>query len=101
MWGAVDGERDVVERVVQKRRDTRASLKLLNCLHFKWPVDPEGIVSDGLSSYGSALPVVDREDVHRRGRLSEHGRSENSHPPILRANERCRGSSLEYLPNDS
>jgi len=54
LWRAVDDEGEVLDVVVQKRRDHEAALKLLKRLLRNQPVEPEVIVTDGLASYGSA-----------------------------------------------
>jgi len=82
LWRAVDDEGEVLDLVVQKRRDTRAAFKLLKQLLRSQPVEPESIVTDGLASYGSALRALGREGVCRPGRLRENNRAENSHLPI-------------------
>ena len=91
LWRAVDDEGEVLDIVVQKRRDTGAALKLLKQLLRSQPVDPESIVTDGLPSYGSALRVLGREGVHRPGRLRENNRAENSHLPIRRRERKMLG----------
>jgi putative transposase len=84
LWRAVDDEGEVLDLVVQRRRDTEAALKLLKRLLRNQPVDPEIIVTDGLASYVSALTALDLEHLHRPGRLRENNRAENSHLPIRR-----------------
>ena len=78
LWRAVDDEGEVLDIVVQKRRDTRAALKLLKQLLRSQPVEPESIVTDGLASYGSALRVLGREQIHRPGRLSRRAGAKRS-----------------------
>jgi putative transposase len=91
LWRAVDDEGEVLDIVVQKRRDTRAALKLLKQLLRSQPVEPEPIVTDGLASYGAALRVLGREEVHRPGRQRENNRAENSHLPIRRRERKMLG----------
>ena len=55
LWRAVDDEGEVLDLVVQKRRDTHSALKLLKRFLRNQGVEPESIVTDGLASYGSAL----------------------------------------------
>jgi putative transposase len=54
----------VLDIVIQKRRDTRAALKLLKQLlpsqPASRPVEPESIVTDGLASSSSALRLLGR-----------------------------------------
>src|ERR1019366_4529370 len=55
LWRAVDDEGEVLDLVMQRERDTGAALKLLRRLFRNQPVEPTAIVTDGLTSYGSAL----------------------------------------------
>jgi len=84
LWRAVDDEGEVLDLVVQKRRDTDAALKLLRRLLRNQPVEPEAIVTDGLQSYPAALDRLGLRHLHRPGRLRENNRAENSHLPIRR-----------------
>ena len=84
LWRAVDDEGEVLDVVVQKRRDHAAALRLLKRLLRNQPVEPTCIVTDGLTSYGSALRELGLEKLHRPGRLRENNRAENSHLPIRR-----------------
>ena len=84
LWRAVDDEGEVLDLVVQRRRDTEAALRLLKRLLHHQPVEPEMITTDGLASYGAALDQLDLRHLHRPGRLRENNRVENSHLPIRR-----------------
>jgi putative transposase len=84
LWRAVDDEGEVLDVVVQKRRDHHAALTLLKRLLRNQPIEPQAIVTDGLASYGSALRELGLERLHRPGRLRENNRAENSHLPIRR-----------------
>lgn len=84
VWRAVDDEGEVLDVVVQKRRDHDAALTLLKRLLRNQPIEPEAIVTDGLASYGSALREIGLDRIHRLGRLRENNRAENSHLPIRR-----------------
>jgi transposase-like protein len=55
------------------------------------PVEPIAIVTDGLTSYGSALRELGLQHLHRPGRLRENNRAENSHLPIRRHERQQRG----------
>ena len=74
LWRAVDDEGEVLDLVVQKRRDTCAALTLLKRLLRNQHVEPESIVTDGLASYGCALKLLRLQDCHRPGRLREQPR---------------------------
>ncbi len=84
MWRAVDKEGEVLDVLVQKRRDKRAALKLLRKLLKNQGVPPEQIITDGLPSYGAALKALGCRRKHRPGRLRENNRAENSHLPVRR-----------------
>ena len=84
LWRAVDDEGEVLDLVVQRRRDTEAALVLLKRLLRNQPGDPERIVTDGLGSYPAALAQLGLRHLHSPGRLRENNRAENSHLPIRR-----------------
>ena len=84
LWRAVDDEGEVLDLVVQRRRDTDAALRLLKRLLQNQPVEPERIVTDGLRSYPAALEQLGLGHLHSPGRLRENNRAENSHLPIRR-----------------
>ncbi|WP_312736545.1 IS6 family transposase [Brevundimonas sp.] len=91
LWRAVDDEGEVLDIVVQRRRDNEAALKLLGRLLRNQPVEPESITTDGLASYGSALRELGLKHLHRPGRLRENNRVENSHLPIRRRERQQQG----------
>jgi len=91
LWRAVDDEGEVLDLVVQRRRDNDAALKLLRRLLRNQSVRPERITTDGLASYGSALRELGMTGVHRPGRLRENNRVENSHLPIRRRERQQQG----------
>ena len=70
---------------------TRARLKPLRRLLRSNPVPPEAILTDGLASYGAALKELNLAHRHRRGRLRENNRAENSHLPIRRRERKMQG----------
>ncbi len=91
LWRAVDDEGEVLDLVVQRRRDKEAALKLMGRLLRNQPVEPERITTDGLASYGAALRELGLTQVHRPGRLRENNRVENSHLPIRRRERQQQG----------
>lgn len=84
MWRAVDKEGEVLDVLVQKRRNKAAALKLLRKLLKNQGVPPEQIVTDGLRSYSAAMKVLGCQDRHKPGRLRDNNRAENSHLPVRR-----------------
>ena len=84
LWRAVDDEGEVLDMLVQKRRDMAAALKLLRKLLKNQGPHPEAIVTDGLASYPAAASELGCKDRHRAGRLRDNNRAENSHLSIRR-----------------
>jgi len=84
MWRAVDKEGEVLDVLVQKRRNKAAALKLLRKLLKNQGFKPEAIVTDGLASYKAAMRELGCLDRHRPGRLRDNNRAENSHLPVRR-----------------
>ena len=84
MWRAVDDEGEVLDVLVQKRRNKAAALKLLRKLLKNQGFMPDTIVTDGLASYRAALTILGCQHRHRPGRLRDNNRAENSHLPIRR-----------------
>jgi len=84
MWRAVDREGEVLNMLVQKRRNKAAALKLLKNLLKNQGFVPDQIVTDGLASYRAALKVLQGQHRHKPGRLRDKNRVENSHLPVRR-----------------
>ena len=83
LWRAVGGEGEVLDVLVQKRRNKRAALKLLRKLLQTQGITPTKIVTDKLRSYGAVLRDLEIEHVHdTTNRLNN--RAESSHVPIRR-----------------
>ena len=87
LWRAADDEGEVLDVLVQKRRDRAAAVKLLKRLLKNHGVHPETITTDGLASYGAAARELGLTGRHRSGGMRDNNRAENSHPmrrPTLR-----------------
>src|SRR5690606_30654408 len=84
MWRAVDKEGEVLDVLVQKRRNKAAALKLLRKLLKNQGYVPDKIVTDGLASCKVALRDLGGLARHQPGRLQENNRAENSHLPVRR-----------------
>jgi putative transposase len=83
LWRAVDGEGEVLDGLVQKRRNKRAVLKLMRMLLKNQGVQPIRIVTDKLKSYGSAFRDLRLSHIHDSGHRLNN-RAESSHVPIRR-----------------
>lgn len=84
MWRAVDKEGEVLDVLVQKRRNKAAAMKLLRKLLKNQGFVPDEIVTDGLASYKAAMRELGCKDRHRPGRVRDNNRAENSHLPVRR-----------------
>ena len=83
LWRAVDSEGEVLDILVQRRRDKRAATKLMRELLRNQCVHPTQIVTDKLKSCGVALRDLHLGHIHETGhRLNK--RAESSHVPIRR-----------------
>ncbi|MEY4783284.1 MAG: hypothetical protein RIR41_1219 [Pseudomonadota bacterium] len=91
IWRAVDDEGEVMDMIVQRRRDAGAALRFMRRLLKNQHVEPEVIVTDGLRSYGAALQRLDLGHLHRPGRLRDNNRAENSHLSIRRRERKMQG----------
>jgi len=88
LWRAVDDEGEVLDIIVQPRRDRKAALKLMRRLLKRQGYLPDAIVTDRLRSYGAALRDLGLTDRHVMGGRSNN-RAEVSHQPT-RQRERQR-----------
>src|SRR5258708_7315839 len=80
---AVDREGEVLDMLVQGRRDSRAALRLMRKLLKKQGFVPKLLVTDKLRSYGSAFRRLGLRCPHEQG-LRKNNRAENSHQPVRR-----------------
>ena len=99
VWRAVDSEGEVLDILVQPRRDRQAAFKLMRKLLKKQGIAPATIVTDKLRSYGSALR--ERAWRHDTGRW-KNNRAENSHQPLRQRERRMKrfkssGSAQRFL----
>jgi putative transposase len=83
LWRAVDAEGEVLDVLVQSKRNKHAALKLMRKLLKKYAFVPERLVTDDLRSYSAAVQVLGIEHCHERGRWMNN-RAENSHQPTRR-----------------
>ena len=102
LWRAVDDEGEVLDMLVQKRRNKRAALRLLRKLLKNQGIHPEKIVTDKLASYGAATRELGCRDRHRPGRMLSNNRAENSHLVIRRRERKqqkfkSQGSAQRFL----
>jgi putative transposase len=102
LWRAVDDEGEVLDVLVQKRRNKAAALKLLRKLLKNQGIRPETITTDKLASYRAALRELGLTARHRPGGMRENNRAENSHLAIRRRERKqqkfkSQGSAQRFL----
>jgi len=83
LWRAVDNEGEVLDFLVQSRRDTSAAMKLLKKLLRRHGFTPTRIVTDKLRSYRSVSCRSGLTAIHDLGRYA-NDRAETSHQPVRR-----------------
>src|SRR6266446_112506 len=83
LWRAVDHEGEILDMLVQSRRDTRAALRLVRKLLKNQGFVPKLLVTDKLRSYASAFRRLRLTCAHEQG-LRKNNRAENSHQPVRR-----------------
>jgi len=83
LWRAVDHEGEILDMLVQRRRNKRAALRLLRKLLRKQGVAPKLVVTDKLRSYGAAFRDLHLTCRHDQG-LRKNNRAENSHQVVRR-----------------
>src|SRR4029077_1222896 len=80
---AVDHEGEVLDMLVQRRRDKRAALRLMRKLLRKQGFAPTLLTTDKLGSYGAAVRHLRLTCRHEQG-LRKNNRAENSHQLVRR-----------------
>ena len=90
LWRAVDAEGEVLDVLVQSRRNKRAALKLMRKLLKKYGFVPEKLITDDLRSYTAAASELGIARCHGRGRW-RNNRAENSHQPTRRRERKMQG----------
>jgi transposase-like protein len=79
LWRALDHEGEVLDMLVQRRRDTRAALRLIRKLLKKQGLVPKLLVTDKLRSYPSAFRRLRLTCPHEQGLLLRGNRDEKTH----------------------
>lgn len=101
LWRAVDSEGEVLDILVQSRRNNRAALKLMSKLLNKQGFVPDAFVTDKLPSNGAALGDLGMDRKHVTGGR-KNNRAESSHLPVRRRERRMQrfksaGSAQRFL----
>jgi len=101
LWRAVDDEGEVLDVLVQRRRNKAAARKLMRRLLKKLGFAPTVVVTDKLRSYASAFREIGLSAQHEQG-LRKNNRAENSHLPVRRRERKLQrfkspGSAQRFL----
>ncbi len=101
LWRAVDDEGEVLDLLVQARRNTTAAVRLMRKLLRKQGFAPQTIVTDKLRSYGAAIRQLGLSARHEQGQR-RNNRAENSHQPTRRRERKMQrfksaGSAQRFL----
>jgi putative transposase len=99
LWRAVDAEGEVLDVLVQSKRNRHAALKLMRKLLKKYAFAPERLVTDHLRSYGSAARDPGLESRRERGRW-KNNRAENSHQPTRRRERKMQRFKSPVRPRN-
>jgi putative transposase len=83
LWRTVDDEGEVLDVLVQRRRDKAAALKLMRKLLRKPGFAPAVVTTDKLRSYGAAFTELGLATRYEQG-LRKDNRAEVSHQPLRR-----------------
>ena len=83
LWRAVDHEGEVLDMLVQRRRVSRAALRLMRKLLKRQGFAPRLLVTDKLRSYAAAFRRLRLTCPHQQG-LRNNNRAENSHQAVRR-----------------
>ena len=85
-----DSEGEVLDLLVQSRRDKKAAVRLMRKLLGKQGFAPSVWVTDKLRSYGAAKRDLGLSARPMQG-LRQNNRAENSHQPIRRRERKMQG----------
>ena len=101
LWRAVDNEGEILDFLVQPKRNARAALKLMRKLLRKQGWAPTRIVTDKLRSYHVAFRGLGLSAEHIDKKRANN-RAENSHQPIRRRERKMQkfkspGSAQKFL----
>ena len=89
LWRAVDQDGDVIDILVQSRRDRRAAARFFRTLLKRQGREPHRLVTDKLRSYSAAHRTVMPSVVHST-RQYENNRAEVSHQPTRQRERQMR-----------
>jgi putative transposase len=90
LWRAVDSEGEILDILVQSKRDKAAAVQLIRKLLKKQGYAPSLLVTDKLPSYAAAKRELGLSACHELG-LRKNNRAENSHQVVRRRERKMQG----------
>ena len=101
LWRAVDNEGEVLDFLVQSRRNAKAAKKLMKKLLKKQGFAPSRVVTDKLRSYPPAFRALGLTAEHVHSHRANN-RAETSHQPVRRRERKMQkfespGSAQRFL----
>jgi hypothetical protein len=97
LWRAVDQDGNVLDILVQSRRNKQAAKKFFRKLLKGCQYVPRVIITDKLKNYGTAKRAILPGVEYRQHRYLNN-RAENSHPPASGSGG-CRDANPQGIPN--
>jgi hypothetical protein len=106
LWRAVDDEGEVLDMLVQQRRNTTAALNLIKSPPKNQAIHPESLTTDGLGSYRVTARDLNLAERHHSGCRHENNRAGHWHLPIRRRERKqqrfkSQGSAQCFLATHS
>jgi transposase-like protein len=91
LWRAVDAEGEVLDVLLQAKRDSKAARRLMRRLLKKQGMAPDEWVTDKNPAYGAALRELRLSNAAHTRRKRANNRAESSHVPARRRQRKLQG----------
>jgi transposase-like protein len=91
LWRAVDAEGEVIDVLVQSRREKAAARKLMRKMLKQYAMAPDKWVTDLYAAYGAALRDLDLTTPVHISAKRMNNRAESSHVPVRRREWKLQG----------
>jgi transposase-like protein len=99
LWRAVDNEGEILDVLVQSRRNRMVALKPMRKLLKKQGFSPGAVITDKLASFGAALADLDMKSKHLTGGGATFERNIRTYQSGC-ARDECNASSRPAPPSD-
>jgi transposase-like protein len=91
LWRALDAEGEVLDVLLQAKRNAKAARKLMRKLLKKQGMAPDEWVTDKNPAYGAALRSLKLARAPHTRRKRANNRAESSHVPVRRRERKLQG----------